>query len=399
MTDGRSRPGRVLHVIPSVSPLRGGPSFVVQAMAKGLAARGWDTHVATTDDDGSGRMDVPLGSPLQKEGVTYWHFPRQSSFYTFSWPLSTWLKEHVKNYDLVHIHALFSFPLIPSSYWAARHRVPYIVRPLGTLNHWGIRNRRPWLKRASIRWIDGPAVAGAAAVHYASEQEREEAAAVMAVRHSVVIPNPVNLDFDCATDSSGWLPARYPELQGKRAILFLSRLDPTKGLDMLLPAFARLRSRLPDVVLVLAGSGEPSFVAGLHELARNLGIESDIVWTGFLEGESKKAALAFASIAVLPSYSENFGVAAAEALAMGLPLIVSDRAGIHRAVTAADAGMVVPCREGRLAEAMAEMLGDSGLRARFTRNGLVLAKTFTVEAVAGRLIDLYRNIGRQKLNA
>ena len=83
---------------------------------------------------------------------------------------------------------------------------------------------------------------------------------------------------------------------------------------------------------------------------------------------------------------------------MGLPLIVSDRAGIHRAGTAADAGMVVPCREGRLAEAMAEMLGDSGLRARFIRNGLVLEQTFTVEAVAGRLIDLYQSIGRQGLN-
>jgi glycosyltransferase involved in cell wall biosynthesis len=299
----------------------------------------------------------------------------------------------------VHIHALFSFPLIPASYWAARYRIPYVVRPLGTLNHWGIRNRRPWLKRASIRWIDGPAVAGAAAVHYASEQEREEASAVVAVRRSVVIPNPVNLDFGHAADRSNWLPARYPELEGKRTILFLSRLDPTKGLDILLPAFARLRSRLTNVMLVLAGSGEPSFVAGLHDLARELGIENQIVWAGFLEGDAKRAALSCASIAVLPSYSENFGVAAAEALACGLPVIVSDRAGIHRALAAADAGMVVPCEVSRLAEGMAEVLGDGDLRARFVRNGLSLAKTFTVEAVAGQLIDLYRCIARETSNA
>ena len=244
---------KVLHVIPSVGPLRGGPSLVVQTIARGLAGQGFDTHVATTDDNGPQRLDVPLGCPVRKDDVTYWHFPRQTGFYTFSWPLSNWLAEHVREFDLVHIHALFSFPVVSSSYWAGRYRVPYVIRPLGTLNHWGMQNRRPWLKRASLRWIDGPAVERAAAVHYTSEQEREEASSVVAARYSGVIPNPVELDFDRATASPAWLPSRYPELAGKRTILFLSRLDPTKGLDILLPAFARLRSRLSDVALVLRG--------------------------------------------------------------------------------------------------------------------------------------------------
>ena len=256
------------------------------------------------------------------------------------------------------------FPVDSPSYWAARHRIPYVVRPLGTLNHWGIRNRRPWLKRASIRWIDGPAVAGAAAVHYASEQEREEASAVVAVRRSVVIPNPVNLDFGPAADGSNWLPAGYPELQGKRTILFLSRLDPTKGLDILLPAFARLRSRLTNVMLVLAGSGEPSFVAGLHDLARELGIENQIVWAGFLEGDAKRAALSSASIAVLPSYSNSAS---------------PPRRRSHAACQWCRTGPAFTARwprrtpawwfrvqVSRLAEGMAEVLGNGDLRARLS---------------------------------
>ena len=380
-------------MIPSISPLRGGPSFVVQAMAKGLAGQGWDIHVATTDDDGPHRSDVPLGCPIRQGAVTYCHFPRQTRFYTFSWPMSRWLAEHVRDYDLVHIHALFSFPLMSSSYWAARHGVPYVIRPLGTLSTWGLTNRRPLLKRASIRWIDGPAVHQAAAVHYTSEQEREEASAVIAAGYSVVIPNPVDLDFDRAAAWSGWLPSRYPELAGKRTILFLSRLDPTKGLDILLPAFALLRARVPDVSLVLAGSGDPAFVRGLHELAAKLGIEADVVWTDFLAGEQKRAAMAHASVFVLPSYSENFGVAAAEALACGLPTIVSDRVGIHREVSAAGAGMVVPCEKNRLADGMTQVLGDSNLRASYIRNGLVLAKSFTIEAVTAQLADLYRRVG------
>jgi glycosyltransferase involved in cell wall biosynthesis len=327
------------------------------------------------------------------DAVTYWHFPRQTGFYSFSCPMSQWLAEHVRDYDLVHIHALFSFPLISSSYWAAHHGVPYVIRPLGTLSNWGRRNRRPWLKRASIRWIDGPAVALAAAVHYTSEQEREEASVVITARYSVVIPNPVDLDFDRTATLHGWLPSRYPELAGKRTILFLSRLDPTKGLDILLPAMALLRARVPDVALVLAGSGDPAFVRSLHELAAQLKIEADVVWTGFLKGEQKRAAMSHATALVLPSYSENFGVAAAEALACGLPIIVSDRVGIHREVSAAGAGMVVPCQKDRLADGMAKVLGDGDLRARYIRNGLVLAKSFTIEAVAGQLADLYRRVG------
>ena len=134
---------KVLHVIPSIGPLRGGPSFVMTALAEGLAQRGIEVAVAATDDNGPERLTAPLGVPLLRNGVTYWHFPRQTRFYNASLPLTSWLWKAVPDYHLVHIHALFSYSSTVAAWIAAAKHVPYVVRPLGILNQWGMRNRRP----------------------------------------------------------------------------------------------------------------------------------------------------------------------------------------------------------------------------------------------------------------
>src|SRR5437867_7180076 len=99
---------KILHVIPSVGPLRGGPSAMLRSLAQSLSREGVETHVATTNDNGPETLRVPCGVPVLEDGVTYWYFPRQSRFYTFSWPLGVWLSRHVSDFDAIHIHALFS---------------------------------------------------------------------------------------------------------------------------------------------------------------------------------------------------------------------------------------------------------------------------------------------------
>lgn len=383
---------KVLHVIPSIGPLRGGPSFVIRTMSEGLAAHGCEIDVATTDDNDCESLTVPLDRPVSENGVTYRYFHRQTYFYTVSWPLSRWLRKNVADYDLVHIHALFSFPVASAAYWASHYHVPYLVRPLGTLNQWGIKNRRPWLKQASLRLIDRRVLHGAAAVHYTSMEEQEEAAVVAPALRPVIIPNPVHFHLSPGKPSGGWLESRYPSLAGKKIILFLSRLHPKKGIDLLLGAFARLRATLPDAALVLGGNGDEAFVRQLHSQARELNLESDIVWAGFLDGDAKRAAMAEADVFVLPSYSENFGVAVVEAMACGLPVIVSDHVGIHREISSAAAGLVVPCKEEPLADAILQVLGNDGLRLKLAHNGLLLAKTYSVEAVTDQLLGLYQKI-------
>lgn len=371
---------KILHVIPSVGPQRGGPSVLMRTLARALSQTGMEVHVATTDDNGPGRLPVPLGVPQQEDGATFWYFPRQTRFYTFSWPLTRWLARHVREFDLVHIHALFSYAALPAALLAHRSGVPYIVRPLGTLNRWGIENRRPWLKKLSFRILESRILASAAGVHYTCEQELVEAGELGVSAHPIVIPNAVEL------------PAREsrPRRHDRKVVLFLSRIDRKKGLDLLFAAFARVRQQCPDALLVLAGAGDPAWVASLKATAERLGIAADVTWAGFLSGDDKWAALTGADVFVLPSYSENFGIALVEALACGCPVVLSDQVGIHREISRAEAGIVTPCRVDELATAILNVLTDAALRRRMSENGVRLARRqFSIEAVSRQLAAAY----------
>jgi glycosyltransferase involved in cell wall biosynthesis len=385
---------KILHVIPSVGRLRGGPSVAVRTIAQGLVNHGIVVDIATTDDNGTGRLAVPLGQPVIEDGVTYWYFPRQIPFYTVSWPLSRWIDVHVEEYDVLHIHALFSFSATVGAFWAARRGIPYVVRPLGVLNSWGIRNRRPLLKKLSLRLIERRMLAHAAAVHFTSEQERCEAELATPGTRSVVIPNPVaSLGADEKQSAEPFL-TRHPDLAGRRVVLFLSRVDPIKGLDLLLNGFARIRKVLPDAVLVVAGNGEESFLARLRAQAQQLGMQRDVIWAGFLEEAAKRAAFAAADVFVLPSYSENFGIAVVEAMANGLPVIVSDRVAIHHEVAQAKAGIVVRCDAYEVQQALVQILGSRSVRDQMARNARRLAREYSPATVTQRLLEIYQSVAR-----
>jgi len=170
-------------------------------------------------------------------------------------------------------------------------------------------------------------------------------------------------------------------------------LDEKKGVDLLLAAFAQARQHCPQLALVIAGEGLPLFVATLQQQAHRLGIEADVLWTGFLAGEKKWGAFGAADIFVLPSYSENFGIAVVEAMTAGCPVVISDHVGIHPDVTAAHAGIVTACDTQTLSQALTVLANDAGLRARMGSNGQTLARTrFSVEAVTNSLLHLYTNI-------
>jgi glycosyltransferase involved in cell wall biosynthesis len=372
---------KILHVIPSVGPARGGPSILVRTLARALSQTGMDVHVATTDDNGPDRLQVPLGVSQAEDGATFWYFPCQTRFYSFSWPLTRWLARHVHEFDLVHIHALFSYAALPAALLAHRASVPYIVRPLGTLNRWGIRNRRPWLKRLSFRLLESRILAHAAGIHYTCEQELVEAGQLGVSARPIIIPNAVELPVGHASQ---------PSARASQSILFLSRIDRKKGLDLLLEAFARVRRHFPAATLVLAGSGDPELVTSLKAAAARLQIADGVVWAGFLSGEAKWSALTNAGVFVLPSYSENFGIALVEALACGCPVVLSDQVGIHREISRAEAGLVTPCRVEELAAAILNVLTDAGLRRRMSENGMRLAKQqFSLEAVSRQLVTAY----------
>ena len=214
-----------------------------------------------------------------------------------------------------------------------------------------------------------------------------------------VIPNPVAGHYFDRDSLRIQFHRQYPGLRDRHVVLFLSRLDEIKGLDLLLPAFAILRRQMDNVSLIVAGGGTASYAARLRQMARTLGIEADITWTGFIDEKQKFSAMAGATVFVLPSYSENFGIAVVEAMACGLPVVVSDRVAIHGEVSAARAGLVVPCNIDALAKSMESILKNPNLQAEMATNAMELAKTFSTNAVTSKIIALYEEVLYRKISA
>jgi glycosyltransferase involved in cell wall biosynthesis len=384
---------KVLHVIPSLGPLRGGPSFVLRNLAAGLVDRGIETHVVTTDDNGRERLKMPLNEVVVDQGVKYRYFERQLRPYTCSLPLARWLWKNTSSFDLVHIHAVFTFPSTAAA-WSARARgVPYIVRPLGVLNQWGLQNRRRWAKKLSFRLVERGIFEHAELIHYTSDQERIEAEQAGAHASSIIIANPVDLKSIERQRHAGAFRARYPALKDRKLVVFLSRISPKKGLDLLVTAFSRLHQQIPEALLVIAGAGDTDLIQKIKQRVSDARLSDHVFWPGFVEGDEKAAVLADADVFVLPSHSENFGVAVVEALSYGVPVIVSDQVGIHREISSHRAGLVVPCESSALADALLEILSKPALRTELASNGAKLANTqFSREGILDAMVATYGRI-------
>jgi glycosyltransferase involved in cell wall biosynthesis len=365
-------------------------------MARSLVAQGVHVDVATTDDDGpGGRLAVPLSQRIEREGYGVFYFRKQTEFYKVSLPFCRWLAARVADYDLVHIHTVFSYTSTVAARWSRRQGVPYIVRPLGVLNRWGMVNRRRLIKSLSFRFVEQPLLRRAAAMHYTSRAEQREAEQTGATAPAAVIPLGLDLAaFERLPGAERFLN-QFPQARGRVLVLFLSRLDPKKGLDLLLPAFAEARRHYPSAMLVVAGNGEQNFVAGLHDRASQLGLAQDLVWAGFLSGEDKLAAFAAASVFMLPSYSENFGIALIEAMAAGLPCLATPGVAVAEDLQtcAPDALLVAPAEVKPLAEALGRLLGDAAGRAQLGAKARQVASAhFSLSAMGTALRELYSKV-------
>lgn len=392
---------KVLHVIPSLSKVHGGPSAALPVMARALAERGVEVDVATTDDDGPGKRfaDVPQGTAIQAEGYRVFCFAKQTEFYKVSLPLLRWLLRNVSAYDAVHVHAVFSFSTLAAG-WACRlRRVPFVVRPLGVLNSWGMENRRRWLKTASFRLMDKPVLDRAAAMHYTSQQEAAEAARLGIRARAVVVPLGIDVRAFEDLPQPAAFAQRFPAVTGRPVVLFLSRLDPKKNVELLIEAMAHLQRARPaagaiDPVLVIAGEGDPGYIAKLRDQVKELGIESSVIWAGHLAGEDKRAALAAARMFVLPSHSENFGIALLEAVAAGLPCVATRAVALATDMQRLDPGSLIvladesPDTLSQVIRTLLEHPADAELMAKRSAN--LVRQHFSTESMAGELEKLYK---------
>ena len=400
---------KVLHVIPSLSPKHGGPSVALPLMARSLVAQGIEVDVATTDDDGPGcRLKVALGQRTERDGYGMFYFRKQTEFYKVSLPFRRWLAARVKDYDMVHIHAVFSHTSTIAARTAHRHGVPYIIRPLGVLNRWGMENRRRFIKSLSFRFVEKPLLNHAAAMHYTSRAEQREAEQAGVTSPAAVIPLGIDAAAFQTLPSPDLFLNQFPLAQGRPLVLFLSRLDAKKGLDLLLQAWAKIQNSKFKIqnsgqwLLVIAGNGEEIFVAGLKKRAAQLGLAEDILWTGYMGGVDKLSAFAAASVFVLPSYSENFGIALVEAMAAGLPCLTTHGVAVAEDILAIapDALAVVPAEETELTTALEQLLADASRRTQLgAKAKRIVTEQFSLSAMGANLKRLYEDTHSMRVNS
>ncbi len=361
---------------------------MLKGLAVELARQGVEIVVASTDDDGAGRY--PPGQqnlPNVAGRVSYEIHPRTLHFYCLSISLGSWLRRKVAEFDVVHVHALFSHAPIAACFWAARKGVPYLVRPLGVLSQWGLQNRRRLLKRVSLGLVEGPLLARSFAIHCTSEAEALEVRQAGIEKHSVVVPNPVSIDSQELEAVRGVMRRRFPSPDVRKWLLFLGRIDPKKGLEVTLRGLARIPAD-ERPVLLLAGSGNRNYEQGLKRLQGELGLQGDVLWLGFLQGTQKLEALAAADAFLLASYSENFGIAVAEAMAAGLSVVVSDRVGLAAEVRDHRAGLVIPPEPSAVAQAIARIITEKTVD--WGANGKrYAADQWSLSTVAARIIKIY----------
>lgn len=391
-----TQPLKVLQVVPSISLVYGGPSQMVRGFSQALAKTGADVAIATTDSNGDideAPLDVSLGTPIAQDGYSIYHF-RCSPFrrYKFSLGLLQWILNHAQDYDIAHIHALFS----PVSSLAAtvlrQRKIPYLMRPLGTLDPADLQKKRRF-KQVYAAVLERPNLAGASAIHFTSEQESTVSERFGTRTPSIVLPlgvsplPPPKNDID--------IRDRFHIPRDRPLILFMSRLDPKKGIDLLLPALKSLQQRGIDFHLLMCGANpqDREYEQTVHHRVKNSDLRSCVTLTGFVSGDLKTALLQAADLFVLPSYYENFGIAVAEAMLAGLPVVISNQVHIWRTIQQSESGWICDCEQGSLMQSLQAALLSVDERQRRGDNARHCAKSeYSWDAIAERAIAVYETI-------
>ncbi len=384
---------KILHVTPYYYPaLRyGGPVRSVHGLCKHLARIGHDIEVFTTDLDGPFRVDRPVGVPVDLDGVRVWYFrSRCLKKIFYSPPMERELERRTGEFDLVHIHTFFSWPTHIAATIAARHGVPYILSPRGMLVKDLVRRKSRLVKSAWIQLFGRRVVEGAARIHVTTDIEKKEIRSFHFNLPEIFVI-PIGIDpSDTSPKSGGSVsPAIEALVRKKPLLLFLGRVNWKKGLDRLIPALRYLEG----AHLAVAGNDDDNYRIQLDKLALRNGVLERITFAGPVYGEEKRRLFGAADVFLLPSYSENFGIAVLEAMAAGVPVVVTPEVGLSREVEEAGAGLVLNGDPGVLGPGIKALLADPGrMREMGERGRELAARRFAWSGIARSMESVYKQV-------
>ncbi len=327
---------RILHTIRSVDPRGGGVITAVLSLAKASESLGHTVEIAS--------LDLPGDEWVGKCPVLVHALGVSAGKYGYSPKYSTWIRDQAPRFGAVVINGLWLFNGYGA--WRALRGVgtPYYVFPHGMLDPWfkrayPLKHLKKWLYWP---WAEYRVLRDARAVLFTSEEERRSAREsfwLYRCREEIVPlgmpPPPPGVE-----EQKEVFLKRFPGLENTRRLLFLGRLHEKKGCDLLLRSFSKLAPRQPGLRLIMAGPGPNGALEAFQRMADDFGLKDRVVWTGMLEGPEKWGAFRSAEVFILPSHQENFGLAVAEALACGTPVVISNKVNIWREISESGAGLV-----------------------------------------------------------
>jgi glycosyltransferase involved in cell wall biosynthesis len=387
---------KILHITPSYEPAwqLGGVVRSISQLCRELARMGLEVTVYTTDRGKNCRLEVPINQPVDVGGVRVFYFRVDYSLtFSYSQALRHACQAAIHEFDMVHLATFWNYPGIPAGAALRKDKVPYVISTHGTL----VPTMSPWQKKAK-KWIyrklvEDRNLAQASAIHYTAELERKQTAYLGLKAPSFVLANGIDIgEFENLPDKK--IAKEYWGLSpDSEIILYFGRLNPRKGLDLLLPAFAEVQRTFANAVLILAGpdNGQETM---LRNLALDLGIAEKVLFTGYVPPENRNYLLGAADLEVLATHpGENFGYVAVEAMLSGVPVLLSEHVGISREVAADGAGLVVPLEVAAIAGGIKNMLADPDkLQAMGQAAAVAARRRYDIRNVAKEMAAAYEDI-------
>lgn len=383
---------KVLHVIPSLDPATGGPAAVAVSLSAAEAALGCDVRMVSYQfPHAAAAIASMLKSIPQMDRVQLEYLPALNwREYLFTAAARRNMRPWVQQADLVHLHGVWDPIILTASRLAIEAGRPYVITIHGMFNPWAI-SYKPWKKRLALAIGYRAMLNRAAMLHYLNDDERDFAASMKFAAPTRVIPNGIFLEALEPRPPRGTFRAGHPELGQGPIILFLGRLHPSKGLEILADAFAQVVRRFPDARLLVLGP-DAGARASFETLIRQLRIADRVLLPGAIYGPQKLAALVDSDCFCFPSRTEGFSMAITEAMACGLPVIISDACHFPE-VASAGAGVVTTLDADKFAAALLMILGDRDQAQHMGQAGSALIRSkFTWPQIARQMLETYAQV-------
>jgi len=379
---------QLLHVTASLTAEWGGPPRVVAALTEALGRRDIRCAIFTPIHSQTRQLIIQPG------GTEVCVFPCGwlARWWTgYSPALNAALLERVREFDVIHVHEFWHYPHFAGCRAAMRWNKPYVITIHGGLQPWAL-NHKSIRKRVYMKLVQRRILERASAVHAVTGTEIHHLQRLGLGSRVTLIPNGIDArEFQCLPPRREF-EERYPEVAGKPIILFLGRIHPIKGLDLLARAFGRLARERTNVRLVIAGPDANGHRVKVEGILAAEGARDLTIFPGMLHGREKLAALARADVLVLPSRSEIRSIVALEAMACRVPVVLTRQCDFPE-VAEANAGEIVEPEPGQLAEALKGLLDNPDLRRRMGENGRrMVLERYTWDQIADEMAALYEMV-------